>query len=54
MCKGLGLSFIGYRLIDIFYEVKYLIHCIIYKGLGFSFTGNRLIVVFTGMKYQTN
>ena len=39
---------------DIFYEVKYLMHCIMYKGIGMSFTGYRLIVVFTGMKYQTN
>ena len=34
---------------DIFYEVKYLIHCIMYKG----FVGYRLIVVFIGMKHQT-
>ena len=39
---------------DIFYEVKYLIHCIMYKCLGLSFIGYRLTVVFIGMKYQTN
>ena len=39
---------------DIFYEVKYLIHCIMYKGLGLSFSGYRLIVVFIAIKFQTN
>ena len=35
---------------DIFYEVKYLIHCIMYKGIGLSSVGYRLIVVFIGTK----
>ena len=39
---------------DILYEVKYLIHCIMYRVLGLSCVGYRLIVVFIGMKYQIN
>ena len=39
---------------DIFYEVKYLIHYIMYKGIGIEFGGYSLIVIFIGMKYQTN
>ena len=35
---------------DICYEVKYLIHCIVYRRL--SFVGYRLIVVYIGMKYH--
>ena len=39
---------------DILYEVKCLIHCIMYSGIGIEFIGYRLIVVFIGMKYQIN
>ena len=39
---------------DVFYEAKYLTHCIMYRGIGINFVGYRLIVVFTGMKYQIN
>ena len=45
---------------DILCEVKYLIHCIMYRGilgfyciyLGGGEGGYSLIVVFIGMKYQ--
>ena len=37
-----------------FYEVKYLIHCILYGALGLSFVGHSLIVVFIEKKYQIN
>ena len=39
---------------DIFYEIKYLIHCIISRGIGIEFCWYRLIVVFTGMHCQIN
>ena len=40
---------------DIVYEVKYLIHCIIFRGIGvLNFDGYPLIVVSIGMNYQIN
>ena len=37
-----------------FYEVNYVIHCILYGVLGLSFVGHSLTVVFIGKKYQIN